>query len=63
MPEISFKTAEIHSQLPAREKISWELGSQVTEENPALARTAFTVSETYFVSSLDLKTAEKCPVD
>ena len=36
MPEISFKTAEIYSQFPAREKISWELGSQVPEENPAL---------------------------
>ena len=27
------------------------------------ARTAFTVSETYFVSSLDLKTAEKQQVE
>ena len=39
MPEISFKTAEIYSQFPARQKISWELGSQVPEENPALPST------------------------
>ena len=39
MPEIFFKTAEIFSQFPAREKISWELGSQVPEENPALVLT------------------------
>ena len=40
MQEISFKTAEIYSQFPARQKISWELGSQVPEENPALVVTA-----------------------
>ena len=34
--EVSFKTAEIYSQFPARQRISWELGSQVPEENPAL---------------------------
>ena len=36
MQAISFKTAEIYSQFPAGLKISWELGSQVPEENPAL---------------------------
>ena len=30
------KTAEIYSQFSARQEISWELGSQVPEENPAL---------------------------
>ena len=37
MLEISFKTAEICSQFPAKEKFFWELGSQVPEENPTLA--------------------------
>ena len=27
MPEITFKTAKIDSQFPARQKIFWELGS------------------------------------
>ena len=36
--EVSFKTAEICSQFPARQRISWELGSQVPEENPALLK-------------------------
>ena len=42
-------TAEIYSQFPARQKISWELGSQVPKENPAMENSIYIIIVKYIV--------------